>query len=129
MPVEPNSLRLLCKVVVSAEPARSQNTSEAAARSLNAERVTLNVRDRPTGYDCQQIVTKSGARRTKTEQIQKTQIVAILQLAKGFSWLFYQIPNVVHRILAHHYLPGQVVPRHTSGVLKPFRSESRLYSL
>jgi hypothetical protein len=35
--------------------------------------------------DCHQIVTKSGAKRTKTEQIQKTEILAILRLAKGFT--------------------------------------------
>lgn len=36
-------------------------------------------------FDCSQIVTKSGAKRAKTEQIQKTEIVAILRLAKAFS--------------------------------------------
>ena len=40
---------------------------------------------------CHQIVTKPGAKRAKTKQIQKTEIVAILRLAKGFSWIFYEI--------------------------------------
>jgi hypothetical protein len=35
--------------------------------------------------DCHQIVTKGRAKQAKTEQIQKAEIVAILQLAKGFS--------------------------------------------
>jgi hypothetical protein len=35
--------------------------------------------------DCHQIVTKIGAKRAKTEQIQKTEIFVISQLAKGFS--------------------------------------------
>jgi hypothetical protein len=39
------------------------------------------------------MVTISRAKRAKTEQIKKTEIVAILRLAKGFSWIFYQIPN------------------------------------
>jgi len=48
------------------------------------ERVTLNVREAKS-LECHQIVTKDRAKGAKTEQIQKTQIVAILQLAKGFS--------------------------------------------
>jgi hypothetical protein len=36
-------------------------------------------------FGCHQTVTKAGAKRSKTEQIQKTEIVAILQLAKGFT--------------------------------------------
>jgi hypothetical protein len=31
------------------------------------------------------IVARAGAKRAKTEQIQKTEIIAILRLAKGFN--------------------------------------------
>jgi hypothetical protein len=41
--------------------------------------------------DCHQIVTKSGAKWSKTVQVQKKEIIAILRLAKGFNWIFYQI--------------------------------------
>ncbi len=34
---------------------------------------------------CHQTVTKTGAKRAKTSKLQKTKIVAILRLAKGFS--------------------------------------------
>jgi hypothetical protein len=40
-----------------------------------------------------QIVSKTGAKQAKTEQIQKIEIVAILLLAKGFSGIFYLIAN------------------------------------
>jgi hypothetical protein len=43
--------------------------------------------------DCHQIVAKSGAKWSKTVQIRKKEIIAILRLAKGFSWIFYQIAN------------------------------------
>jgi hypothetical protein len=36
-------------------------------------------------FGCHQIVTKTSAKRTKIEQIQTIEIVAILRLAKGFS--------------------------------------------
>lgn len=41
----------------------------------------------------QATVIKSGAKSAKTEQIQKTEIIAILRLTKGFSRFFYQIAN------------------------------------
>jgi hypothetical protein len=43
------------------------------------------VREGLKATEFHQIVTKPGVNRTKMEQIQKTEIVAILQLAKGFS--------------------------------------------
>jgi hypothetical protein len=35
--------------------------------------------------DCHQIVTKTGAKQAKISKLPKTEIVAILRLAKGFS--------------------------------------------
>jgi hypothetical protein len=40
---------------------------------------------RGQNYDCHQIVTKTGAKQAKISKLQKTEIIAILQLAKGFS--------------------------------------------
>jgi len=37
--------------------------------------------------------TKTRAKQTKIEQIQKTESFAILRLAKGFSRIFHQIPK------------------------------------
>jgi hypothetical protein len=46
------------------------------------------VREGTKNCDCHQIVAKTGAKRAKAKQIQKTEIVAILRLAKGFSLIF-----------------------------------------
>jgi hypothetical protein len=44
-----------------------------------------HVRKGPKLRDCHQIVTKVGAKQAKINKLQKTEIIAILQLAKGFS--------------------------------------------
>jgi len=49
------------------------------------EFVTLYVRKGLKLRDCHQIVTKTGAKQAKTSKLQKTEIVTILPLAKGFS--------------------------------------------
>ncbi len=49
----------------------------------------VQVRDRFNPSAVTKIVTKASAKRTKMRQSQKTEIVAILRLAKGFSCIFY----------------------------------------
>jgi hypothetical protein len=53
-------------------------------RSATSRAQAGRARDVET-LECHQIVPKTGAKRAKTEQIQKTEILAILRLAKGFS--------------------------------------------
>jgi hypothetical protein len=68
----------------------------------------------PASLKCHQIVTTTHAKRAKTEQIQKIETAAILRLAKGFSWILYEIANrrfyfssrSVSPLTSHAVFPG-----------------------
>jgi hypothetical protein len=67
--------------------------------------------------ECHQVVTISGAKRTKTEQIQKTETLAILRLANGFSRILYEITN---QRFYFSRLPGSTALATTSNVLAQY---------